>query len=88
MPLSELVPPPPPPSKWMGERDVEVQGCDPDVCDNVRGTCPWEDCTVVNDDGKICECRITNERGESETCTVAHRFLRLKSVSRLQRPVK
>ena len=46
IPLSQLPLPKPKPSPWVGAQNVECQGCDPEVCDNVCGDCEWDPCTV------------------------------------------
>ena len=35
----------PPTSKWLGEK-IEVQACNPDVCDYMCGECDWDPCEV------------------------------------------
>jgi hypothetical protein len=73
----------------VGQR-MEVQSCDPDLCNFLCGLCAWDACTVDADHESCCDVTIQSE-GE-RVLGVANRFLRnppthrnARSASRLTR---
>ena len=55
--------------------EMEIQGCDPAVCDGLCRACPWERCTILADHGGVCDVRVLSD--EAEYFGVANRYLRM-----------
>ena len=58
-------------------RHMEIQGCDPEVCEYVCSECPWEACEVTADDGAGTLDVTISSDGTICKGIVSHRFLRL-----------
>jgi hypothetical protein len=58
---------------------MEVQGCDPEVCDMLCGICPWEPCIVECDNGRTCDVRVCSDGAVCKD--VANRFLRMPAAA-------
>ena len=57
---------------------MEVQACNPDVCDMMCGICEWEPCKVEADYGNCYDVRVESD---GEVCLrVAARFLRIPAL--------
>ena len=68
------------PSEDRTGKAMEVQGCDPDVCDYMCGECEWDTCVVLADNGRTCDVRICLHDGvHSDFPDVANRFLRFSA---------
>ena len=58
--------------------EMEIQGCDPRVCDGLCRVCPWEMCEIVADHGGTCDVKILSDGEDGEPCfDVANRYLRM-----------
>ena len=69
---------PPPVPEW-GSRvglTMEVQACDEDCAMSFCTDCGWDLCTVVKDDGRICDVTLDKD-GVLCPDILAHRYLRM-----------
>jgi hypothetical protein len=57
--------------------EMEVKGCDPDVC-TADCDCPWEPCIVEGNDGATCSVKVLCEK-------VPNRILRMLSAAKRRR---
>tara|TARA_B110001452_G_scaffold119226_1_gene98931 strand:- start:231 stop:2348 length:2118 start_codon:yes stop_codon:yes gene_type:complete len=72
----------PGPSEDRTGKEMEVQGCDPEVCDNMCGECEWDPCVVLADHGRTCDVRICSHSDDDSECFgVANRFLRFPAAT-------
>ena len=72
----------PGPSEDRTNKEMEVQGCDPEECDYMCGECEWEPCVVLADHGRTCDVRICSHGDDDSECFgVANRFLRFPAAT-------
>ena len=64
------------PADRVGSR-MEIQACDDDCPMRFCTGCVWGPCTVVADNGRVCDVTLDEENGQLCVDVIAHRFLRM-----------